>query len=84
MANKEPEIIWLRKHIIRARILLRWAVDNRVQMGLRELIGEAETRLAWLEDQALAQKPTRTINPKIRNEAGALVRGYPLESGGAA
>jgi hypothetical protein len=68
MANKEPEIIWLRKHIIRARILLRWAVDNRVQMGLRELIGEAETRLAWLEDQALAQKPDAKANDKPENK----------------
>ena len=68
MANKEPEMIWLRKHIIRARILLRWAVDNRVQMGLRELIGEAETRLAWLEDQALAQKPDAKANDKPKNK----------------
>jgi len=63
MANKEPEIIWLRKHIIRARILLRWAVDNRVQMGLRELIAEAETRLEWLEDQALAEQPDAKAKP---------------------
>jgi hypothetical protein len=37
-------------------------------MGLRELIGEAETRLAWLEDQALAQKPDAKANDKPENK----------------
>jgi hypothetical protein len=69
MANKEPEIIWLRKHIIRARVLLRLAVDNRVQMGLAGAHCEAETRLAWMEDHALAKQPDAKPNdkPKIKS-----------------
>jgi len=45
-----------------------------------------EDRLAAERIRRLPRSPTRrqAINPKIRNEAGALVRSYPLESRGAA
>jgi len=51
-----PEILWLRSRIIRMRALLRYAKDSRVEAGLRELIGEGEARLEWLQEQARAQR----------------------------
>ncbi len=52
MPTKTSEILWLRSRVIRMRALLRYAKDTRVEAGLRELVGDAETRLEWLEEQA--------------------------------
>jgi hypothetical protein len=45
----EDEVSWLRHRIVRMRTILRFAKDPRAESGLRELIADAETRLAALE-----------------------------------
>jgi hypothetical protein len=65
-----PEILWLRSRIIRMRLLLRYAKDSRVEAGLRELIGEAETRLDGLEEQARTQLWTTESEAPLRRSSG--------------
>jgi hypothetical protein len=45
----EAEAKWLRKSIIRLRAALRFAKEPRVETILREVIADAEDRLAELE-----------------------------------
>jgi hypothetical protein len=45
----EDEETWIRHRIVRMRTVLRFAKDPRVEAGMRELIADAETRLAALE-----------------------------------
>ena len=45
----EDEVSWLRHRIMRMRTILRFAKDPRTEAGLRELITDAEARLAALE-----------------------------------
>ena len=45
----EKEEIWLRHRLRRLRALLRYAKEIRVEIGLRELIADAEERLEILE-----------------------------------
>jgi hypothetical protein len=45
----EDEETWLRHRIMRMRTILRFARDPRTEAGLRELISDAEARLAALE-----------------------------------
>jgi hypothetical protein len=45
----EAEAGWLRKSIIRLRAALRFAKEPRVEAILREVIADAEDRLAALE-----------------------------------
>ena len=45
----QDEVSWLRHRIVRMRTILRFAKEARAESGLRELIAEAETRLAALE-----------------------------------
>jgi hypothetical protein len=45
----EDEASWLRHRIVRMRTVLRFAKDPRAEAGLRELIADAEARLAALE-----------------------------------
>jgi hypothetical protein len=45
----EAEAVWLRKRIIRLRAALRFAKDQRTEIILREVIADAEDRLAALE-----------------------------------
>jgi hypothetical protein len=45
----EDEVSWLRHRIMRMRTILRFAKDPRTEAGLRELISDAEARLAALE-----------------------------------
>jgi hypothetical protein len=45
----ETEEAWLRHHILRLRTLLRFANVPSVETGLKELIAEAEQRMAALE-----------------------------------
>jgi hypothetical protein len=49
----EDEELWLRGCIIRMRTLLRFAKDDRVEAGLKELIGDAERRLEQIEHHQL-------------------------------
>jgi hypothetical protein len=61
----DPEIVWLRPRVICMRALLRFAKDARVEAALKDLITDAEDRLAALEEQALAgriiyDRPKRT------------------------
>jgi hypothetical protein len=44
------EAIWLRHRIIRLRAALRFAENSKVQAILRELIAEAESRIAAVEE----------------------------------
>jgi hypothetical protein len=45
----EDEVTWLRHRVLRMRTILRFARDPRTEAGLRELIADAEARLAALE-----------------------------------
>jgi hypothetical protein len=45
----EDEETWLRHRIVRMRTVLRFARDPRAEAGMRELIADAEARLAALE-----------------------------------
>jgi hypothetical protein len=47
----EDEEAWLRGVIIRLRTLLRFAKDDRVESGLKDIIGDAEGRLEQLQHQ---------------------------------
>ena len=47
----EDEEAWLRGVIIRLRTLLRFAKDDRVEAGLKDIIGDAEGRLEQLQHQ---------------------------------
>ena len=47
----EDEEAWLRGVIIRLRTLLRFAKDDRVEAGLKDIIGDAEGRLKQLQHQ---------------------------------
>jgi hypothetical protein len=60
----ESEAAWLRYRIIRMRTALRFAMSPEVENILRELITDAESRLAELEDQAgpLYDNKVVTIN----------------------
>ena len=47
----EDEEAWLRGVIVRLRTLLRFAKDDRVEAGLKDIIGDAEGRLEQLQHQ---------------------------------
>ena len=47
----EDEEAWLRGVIIRLRTLLRFAKDDRVEAGLKDIIGDAEGRLEQLQHE---------------------------------
>jgi hypothetical protein len=47
----EDEEVWLRGVIIRLRTLLRFAKDDRVDAGLKDIIADAEKRLEQLQHQ---------------------------------
>jgi hypothetical protein len=53
----EDEQSWLRHRIVRMRTILRFAKDPRVEAGMRELIADAEARLAELE----ARRPSPSV-----------------------
>jgi hypothetical protein len=48
----QDEAIWLRYRIMRMRTALRFAMSREVENILRELITDAEARLAMLQGQA--------------------------------
>jgi hypothetical protein len=48
-ADLEDEGAWLRHRIMRMRTVLRLAKGPRAEAGMRELIADAEARLAALE-----------------------------------
>jgi hypothetical protein len=45
----EAEETWLRKRIVRLRTALRYANDSRIEVVLREVIGDAENGLELLQ-----------------------------------
>ena len=47
----EDEEAWLRGVIIRLRTLLRFTKDDRVEAGLKDIVGDAERRLKQLQHQ---------------------------------
>jgi hypothetical protein len=47
----EDEEAWLRGVIIRLRTLLRLTQDERVEAGLKDIVGDAERRLEQLQHQ---------------------------------
>ena len=47
----EDEEAWLRGVIIRLRTLLRFTKDDRVEAGLKDIVGDAERRLEQLQQQ---------------------------------
>lgn len=59
MTEPEEEERWLRFFIYRLRAVLRYAKTPAVQVVLRELITEAERRLAQLEARRRQQLQTR-------------------------
>jgi hypothetical protein len=58
----QDEAVWLRYRIIRMRTALRFAMSPEVESILRELIADAEARLAMLETEA--DKPLRLLRPQ--------------------
>ena len=62
----ENEQTWLTHRLKRLRMILRFATDPRIEDPLRELIGDAEVRLAALEGHSHACRQDR--------EGGALNR----------
>jgi hypothetical protein len=60
MLDFEEEEIWLRHRLRRMRALLRYAKEIKVEVGLRELIAEAEERLEILE-QRQNHKPANSV-----------------------
>ena len=51
--DQQDEEPWLRGVIIRLRTLLRFAKDERVEAGLKDVIGDAERRLEHLQRQQI-------------------------------
>ena len=47
----QDEEQWLRGVIIRLRTVLRFTKDDRVDAGLKDIIGDAERRLEQLQHQ---------------------------------
>jgi hypothetical protein len=45
----EDEVTWLRHRVVRMRTILRFVKEPRAEVGLRELITDAEARLHALE-----------------------------------
>jgi hypothetical protein len=48
-ASPEDEASWLRARVIRLRVALRFTKDPRAETILREVIADAEDRLAALD-----------------------------------
>jgi hypothetical protein len=59
--SPEDEAAWLRARVIRLRVALRFTKDPRVEMILREVIADAEDRLASLDPP-----PIRRPRPRRR------------------
>jgi hypothetical protein len=51
--DQQDEEPWLRGVIIRLRTLLRFAKDERVEAGLKDVIADAERRLEHLQRQQI-------------------------------
>jgi hypothetical protein len=60
----EAETNWLRKSIIRLRTALRFTKEPRVETVLREVIADAEDRLAVLEQPEEPSRPRAPEGPK--------------------
>jgi hypothetical protein len=79
----EDEETWLRKSIVRMRTVLRFAKDPQAEAGMRELIGDAEVRLAALEARrgnhvtpAVAAEPHRS---RVQRRARLSNRRYAIQ-----
>jgi hypothetical protein len=57
--DRESEATWFRLHIIRLRAALRYAVEPRVELILRETIADMEDRLEELEAGLAESRPAR-------------------------
>ena len=53
MSDWPDEEAWLRSCIIRLRTLLRFAKDDRVEVGLKEIISDAKGRLEKLQGEQI-------------------------------
>jgi hypothetical protein len=53
MSDWPDEEAWLRGCIIRLRTLLRFAKDERVEAGLKNIIADAEKRLEQLQREQI-------------------------------
>jgi hypothetical protein len=69
MLDFEEEEIWIRHRLRRMRALLRYAKEIKVEVGLRELIAEAEERLEILEQRQTL--PTFARQTTVAEEAMA-------------
>jgi hypothetical protein len=81
MMELEAEEAWLRKRIMRLRLLLRYANDPRIEVGLREVIADAEHRLELLQNRGPVVQQQQQIRPKRRNGRAAIFKkatGVPL------
>jgi hypothetical protein len=56
-ASPEDEVAWLRARVIRLRVALRFTKDPRVEVILREVIADAEDRLAALDQPPIKMAP---------------------------
>jgi len=57
--DREPEVTWLRRRIIRLRAAFRYALEPRVETILREMIADMEDRLERLEAELIESAPRR-------------------------
>jgi hypothetical protein len=53
MSDWPDEEAWVRSCIIRLRTLLRFAKDDRVEAGLKDIIADAERRLEQLQREQI-------------------------------
>ena len=53
MSGLQDEESWLRGCIIRLRTVLRFAKDERVDAGLKDIIADAERRLEQLQREQI-------------------------------
>jgi hypothetical protein len=63
----EAEESWLRKRIMRLRTLLRYANDPRIEVGLREVIADAEHRLEILQSSARPRQQQQQVQPNKKS-----------------
>jgi hypothetical protein len=75
----EAEESWLRKRIMRLRTLLRYANDPRIEVGLREVIADAEHRLEMLQSNARPRQQQQQVQPNKK----AIRTVVPKKDGGS-
>jgi hypothetical protein len=75
----EAEETWLRKRVVRLRTALRYANDPRVEVILREVIGDAENRLEVLQaNRGRPVQQQQQVQPRKRRLRRPPVNGLTV------